>query len=53
MSDDNKSRSTEILEEAAQTHEDQPGEVMPEKQPDEKQPTDAEADGSNRANSDG
>ena len=53
MSDSGKGQSSEILEEAAEKHEDQPGEITPDTQPVEKQPSDPEADGSDRVNSDG
>lgn len=53
MSDTGKGQSSEILKEAAEKHEDQPGEIAPGTQPVEKQPADTEADGSDRVNSDG
>ena len=52
MSNDGDS-SNNILQDAASKDKDQPGEVRPAGQPREKQPTDAEADGSDRENSDG
>ena len=53
MNDDKKAGSSEILKDAAEKDEDQPGEIRPSKQPSEKQSSDADVDSSERINSDG